>query len=65
MAQEYKQKQTTKKTDEAEHVEPADLSSDATDNVDDLLAEIDECLGDLTDEEVQVFVDSYTQKGGQ
>jgi ubiquitin-like protein Pup len=61
MAQEYKQKQSTKRETEEVDEQPLDISSDATEGLDDFLADIDGVL----EENAQEFVEQYIQKGGQ
>jgi ubiquitin-like protein Pup len=57
---EQKLKQHPKKDVEEDSVEPKHLESD-TDDVDDLLAEIDSVL----EENAEEFVNAYVQKGGE
>jgi len=62
MAQQQVQKETTKQETKTEYVEPVNLENVAlAEDVDDLLAEIDEVL----EENAQEFVQNYIQKGGQ
>jgi prokaryotic ubiquitin-like protein Pup len=57
---EQKLKQHSKKDVEEDSVEPKHLESD-TEDVDDLLAEIDSVL----EENAEEFVNAYVQKGGE
>jgi ubiquitin-like protein Pup len=60
------QKQATKqeKTENEEHQEATDLSNpQLNEETNDLLAEIDEALGDIQD--ADSFVRSFVQRGGQ
>lgn len=62
MAQEYKDKQEPKPQEEVqEDALEAKDQSELTDDVDDLLADIDDVLETNAEE----FVQSYVQKGGQ
>lgn len=62
MTQEYKEKTSAKVEEEAEIVEAKDLTNEELDeDVDDLLAEID----DVLEVNAEEFVRGFVQKGGQ
>ena len=61
-----KQHAGKRETEQAEEL-PAAREKDArlAEDVDAILDDIDEVIGDLTEEEARAFVDGYVQKGGQ
>jgi ubiquitin-like protein Pup len=60
--QQRKEKQASAPQEEVEEVEAKDLSNEAlADDVEDLLADID----DLLEENAEEFVSNYKQRGGQ
>jgi ubiquitin-like protein Pup len=62
MAQEQVEKQSSKPQEEVEEVQAKDLTNEElNDEVDDLLADIDDVLESNAEE----FVNNYVQKGGQ
>jgi ubiquitin-like protein Pup len=73
MSQEYKDKQSSKETEEVEEVQAKDLKNEELDaSVEDTLAKIDESLDDILDDiddvleaNAEEFVQGYVQKGGQ
>jgi ubiquitin-like protein Pup len=75
MAQEHKEKQTSKQTEEVEEVQAKDVKNEELDaSVEDTLAKIDEELNmddilddidDVLEENAEEFVASYVQKGGE
>jgi ubiquitin-like protein Pup len=73
MSQEYKDKQSSKETEEVEEVQAKDLKNEELDaSVEDTLAKIDESLDDILDDiddvlevDAEAFVQGYIQKGGE
>lgn len=68
MAQEYAEKASQKAVETTTDEEPTGLSPDSQDRVDKLSDEVDDLLADideLLEPNAQEFVDSFRQKGGQ
>lgn len=75
MAQEHKEKQTSKQTEEVEEVQAKDVKNEELDaQVEDTLAKIDEELNmddilddidDVLESNAEEFVSQYVQKGGE
>lgn len=66
MAEQINKQPSKQEKEEPEAVEAKDLrNEELSDEVDDLLADIDDVIGDLTDEQALDFVEGFVQKGGQ